>query len=268
MKLYKYLSAGRIDVLRNKNIRFTQPVAWNDPFEMKPVMMESLREHDRTGWLSIEHIEYYYDVTFNTNYHGLSLTKNKNSLLMWSHYSNSHTGFMLEFDTNSKFFKSSTTNQLIKIPYNNKRPDLYPNEIMEKAMNSIGLSDQEYNQLIKMFFTKSTCWRYEREWRLLRPASVLQTKDGLICNYDNDVMSFFKLNGSHDQMKFSLDYNDCLLGNIEFKPITGLYFGVRMSDLDKNEIRMILSEEEEFSNVIMYQANLDKECYQIKYNKV
>jgi len=36
MKLYKYLSAERIDVLTNCRIRYTQPGAFNDPFEAKP----------------------------------------------------------------------------------------------------------------------------------------------------------------------------------------------------------------------------------------
>ena len=38
MKLYKYLHPDRIDVLKNKSIRFSPPVAFNDPFEFKPVL--------------------------------------------------------------------------------------------------------------------------------------------------------------------------------------------------------------------------------------
>ncbi len=36
MKLYKYLSSERIDVLTHYAIRYTQPGAFNDPFEAKP----------------------------------------------------------------------------------------------------------------------------------------------------------------------------------------------------------------------------------------
>ena len=36
MSLYKYLLPERIDVLRNAKIRFSQHMALNDPFEMKP----------------------------------------------------------------------------------------------------------------------------------------------------------------------------------------------------------------------------------------
>jgi Protein of unknown function (DUF2971) len=36
MKLYKYLSPERLDVLKNCQIRFTQPTAFNDPFDCLP----------------------------------------------------------------------------------------------------------------------------------------------------------------------------------------------------------------------------------------
>ena len=36
MEFYKYVSAERIDILKNRQIRFTQPLALNDPFEAKP----------------------------------------------------------------------------------------------------------------------------------------------------------------------------------------------------------------------------------------
>jgi hypothetical protein len=36
MSLYKYLIPDRIDILQNRTIRFTQHMALNDPFEMKP----------------------------------------------------------------------------------------------------------------------------------------------------------------------------------------------------------------------------------------
>jgi hypothetical protein len=36
MVLYKYLTPARIDVLEHRRIRFTQPAAFNDPFEFRP----------------------------------------------------------------------------------------------------------------------------------------------------------------------------------------------------------------------------------------
>src|SRR6266700_134946 len=44
MILYKYLPPERIDVLRNRRIRFTQPADFNDPFEFRPVIKEITSE--------------------------------------------------------------------------------------------------------------------------------------------------------------------------------------------------------------------------------
>lgn len=44
-RLYKYLIPDRIDILNNNLIRFTQPSALNDPFELKPIFQELLPEH-------------------------------------------------------------------------------------------------------------------------------------------------------------------------------------------------------------------------------
>jgi len=39
MSIYKYVIADRIDILENSRIRFTQPSALNDPFEMQPFII-------------------------------------------------------------------------------------------------------------------------------------------------------------------------------------------------------------------------------------
>ena len=36
MILYKYLSPSRLDLLAQRNVRFTQPGDFNDPFEFRP----------------------------------------------------------------------------------------------------------------------------------------------------------------------------------------------------------------------------------------
>lgn len=43
---YKYVVAERIEVLRNGFIRFTQPEALNDPWEMKPLIEQLVSEED------------------------------------------------------------------------------------------------------------------------------------------------------------------------------------------------------------------------------
>lgn len=45
-KLYKYVIPERIDILKNQLIRFTQPSALNDPFELQPVFGEVFSENE------------------------------------------------------------------------------------------------------------------------------------------------------------------------------------------------------------------------------
>src|SRR5947207_1139944 len=40
MILYKYLRPARVDVLKHRRIRFTQPGDFNDPFEFRPKIRE------------------------------------------------------------------------------------------------------------------------------------------------------------------------------------------------------------------------------------
>lgn len=46
MILYKYLTPDRIDVLQNCMVRYTQPEAFNDPFEVKPYITKIDAEED------------------------------------------------------------------------------------------------------------------------------------------------------------------------------------------------------------------------------
>jgi hypothetical protein len=50
--LYKYLIPDRIDVLERRRIRFTQPVALNDPFELQPYFETVFEERVLSDYLS------------------------------------------------------------------------------------------------------------------------------------------------------------------------------------------------------------------------
>lgn len=56
MVLYKYLTPARLDVLERRRIRFTQPVAFNDPFEFKPYIESAASQ---------EHLRDYLEQNFD-----------------------------------------------------------------------------------------------------------------------------------------------------------------------------------------------------------
>lgn len=44
MVLYKYLQPERLDVIKHRKIRFTQPGDFNDPFEFRPCIATAMEE--------------------------------------------------------------------------------------------------------------------------------------------------------------------------------------------------------------------------------
>jgi len=83
-----------------------------------------------------------------------SLSSIPDNILMWSHYSKNHTGFVVGFDVESLLID----NQFEYIEPINYQPD-YP--------TISGLSDTT-EQFYKKFFSKSDLWKYEKEWRITK----------------------------------------------------------------------------------------------------
>jgi hypothetical protein len=56
ISLYKYVIADRIDILKNGFIRFTQPDALNDPWEMRPCVEKIIEDDDEIKDLIVKDI--------------------------------------------------------------------------------------------------------------------------------------------------------------------------------------------------------------------
>lgn len=87
----------------------------------------------------------------------LSLTEKPNNILMWGHYAQSHSGFVIEFDKDSSFFHQRRSN---KDEYGFLRKVIYQRELPNNDPYST-------EQLVNHFLTKSLDWEYECEWRML-----------------------------------------------------------------------------------------------------
>jgi len=88
----------------------------------------------------------------------LSLSELADSVLMWSHYSSAHTGFVLGFDAGHPYFNARLSEvdefrHLRGVEYRNDRPSAPFSELTS----------------VEMFLVKSTDWAYEKEWRIMRP---------------------------------------------------------------------------------------------------
>lgn len=81
-----------------------------------------------------------------------------NELLMWSHYANKYTGFCMEFDTSYE-------------PFSKVRKVNYQSTIPSISMTD-ALLNNNYEQFLELYCTKSEAWSYEREWRCIHAESV------------------------------------------------------------------------------------------------
>ncbi|MBC3832507.1 DUF2971 domain-containing protein [Undibacterium amnicola] len=90
-------------------------------------------------------------------------------LLMWAHYSDKYKGFCLEFDTNTELFAKAK-----KVKYVEEMPKL----------NALSVfANGERGEVLDLFCTKSSAWKYEREWR------VLHSEAGTAYTYPTEVLT-------------------------------------------------------------------------------
>jgi len=182
--LYKYVSIDGLKRILGGSVRFTQPGAFNDPFELLPELVIR-KDHQDTGVSinfdllatrrippvgEIENISDEYtssDLTSRNIVKDLNkaigifcVSKSPNSLLMWSHYADQYSGAVIEFDGSHEFF-----NGQIDIEYREAR--------QKKDLDSYFLEPVPLAEIC----VKSIDWKYEKEVRIIRKLSeCLDTK--------------------------------------------------------------------------------------------
>ena len=173
--LYKYVGISGLKKMLGGSIRFTQPGAFNDPFELLPeivihkdnkevemnISFDILSKRRIPAVGNIEHVSDNFissDLTsrnivkkLNNSIGILCLSKESNSILMWSHYADQYTGAVVEFYANNDFF-----NGQIEVEYCRKRP--------RKDFSSYLSEPTPLAELC----TKSADWEYEQEVRIVR----------------------------------------------------------------------------------------------------
>ena len=160
----------------------------------------------------------------------LSLTTDNKNLLMWSHYTNNHKGYCLEFDLNIHDFKFNPFNEfdLRKVNYNN-------------VPHLDNILDKDY---LKNITIKSKDWIYEKEYRFISTIyGELNYSEnclksifiGANCSSENEIMLYMlayhkkcKLykakfyNGSFDLYFQELDLNN-ISKNINFDNLLNIF---------------------------------------------
>ena len=198
MSLYKYVSSEILLRILDGSIRFTQPGAFNDPFEMVPELY--VPGNDETKDISISfslttprrkpnvgELEEDFESDYCNDRNSrsirasldqaigiLCLSRNGSSLLMWSYYAESYSGAIIEVDESHEFFTG-----IIDVQYRRNRPKI---DIKNYIENKDPFPIAE-------LCVKAKEWEYEAEVRIIR--SLLDCKSvGEFLGYPVYVMDF------------------------------------------------------------------------------
>lgn len=102
------------------------------------------------------------------------LSENPYNILMWSHYSESHTGFCIEYDF-QKIDLQVEKMFLCPIIYSNNRPSI----VWDLINNDDEAKKHFEHGLMITLLTKDLSWSYEKEWRILRTINTQDEKASL-----------------------------------------------------------------------------------------
>jgi hypothetical protein len=151
-------------------------------------------------------------------------------ILMWSHYSNAHSGMRLSFESDN-----------IKLRYIGPLPVKYSDDMLKIDLKSVILEDKvDFKKFGDALTLKSNAWFYEHEYRWLI--------------YKADC--------------FSGDVNGLFCEYIRIPPsaITRVDLGINCSEELRQEVRHML-ESEQFKHVELYNVTKDKRRFQLNYEK-
>ena len=165
MILYKYVSfSGGCKILNGSTIGFRNPWDFNDPFELAashallpdlaiaPFVLRSMFERSAV----------------------LSLTRSPLNPLMWAHYAQEHTGFVIGWDANAAGFTDESKNvipaQHGNVIYTSTRP-MHPilgTTAPMKYGQEYAFRPELLERLQRFFLYKAACWSYEEEVRVVK----------------------------------------------------------------------------------------------------
>ena len=128
-------------------------------------------------------------------------SERKDSILMWSHYANNHTGFCIEYD----FSKWELNDRIQQVKYTKHRHKMSEADFT----GTISLSDL-WKIIDNEVLYKSDEWEYEKEWRISFP----WPKESKTFKYKNGQQPIYELK----------EY------------ITGIYLGLCVEDDYKRKV--------------------------------
>ena len=208
MGYFKYIPFDRFESLRGGRIRFTQPGAFNDPFEMPAFKVAEAEAALRglsglaaqTGEIQqgltqghipdaafVPPIYYFWGLvpsrqekvapspqaidklkTIDQMFGILSLSMTADNLLLWAHYAAEHRGLAVEIDPTDREFNRHTVRDQSALMSVTEQGSDF--ELSDRVTYSaVRPKIPETDEILfKHFFVKSPEWAYEKEYRIVR----------------------------------------------------------------------------------------------------
>lgn len=250
-------------MLNGSSLKFTTRKNFNDPFDSLSSTRfnynaDNAEEYIRNGFSGLKkfpteaieamikklmtekiqidsdsHNEEYLDETGI-----LSLASSWKNILLWSHYANQHKGICIGFDSEKDIFLGAQ-----KVIYSSDFPII------------IRPDDSDITMLEKTFLRKAECWKYEDEWRILKPKWNDEQKEDFSKRKNaNDVNELFaSCNGPGIYEFDKSTITDVTLGmNISAEDEKKVIAGIRTADIKIN----------------LFKASRNKGQYEVKRDKI
>lgn len=183
--LYKYrpYNCRSLSILKNRELYFSDPKHFNDPVDCQVGIYNALKtavelaqKEDSTVIDKLQKLGKLEDIYAKIENDvkecaAFSLSKEENNVLMWSHYTDSHTGFSLGFTLSNSFTEYNESNAIIgknDVHYSEDNP--FVNYFIEFAKCTQPIEWNEFwESLLSMgLVVKSKAWEYENEVRIIR----------------------------------------------------------------------------------------------------
>lgn len=186
MILYKYYSptSNSFKSISNRGLYCNHSETMNDPFECLASVKRSYNssqiqifreyiEASNEEWIlnlskrtDKELSEFLNDYRIRSinRYAFCSLTETPDNILMWSHYSNAHKGFVIGIEFEDELLNSNHHFQKVNYSDELKAFDI---DIYSRLLVGEG-GDELMNYIFKDYSIKAKCWEYENEWRIWR----------------------------------------------------------------------------------------------------
>lgn len=227
-----------------KNAQAIEEFICNVTDDVLDKLCSDFAKNNKEFWGNIEYIFKQAEDYLRKNTFIACFSETVKSVTMWSHYADSHKGFVLEYNLKGLNCRCDTCNEkdtcndrliynLYPVIYDNKRYDA--TSFVEHYLGlSLGLNAQIPDRMYytKAALYKSPQWKYEKEWRLFL--------------YKNNSVGLSNL-------------------SIQIKPIA-IYYGNDISVINKKILREIAKEKKlkEYQMYIDIQSN----NYSMKYKRI